>query len=486
MESSRQPRGSAFLLNVPEDILLNILLQLDAEDILIVSQTCRVLHEFTTSNSADYLWHRLLSSSDLPLDIAPYIDRNDLPGVALQAIVTRALRVDHNWRRHDPQIKQLMRLVNVDHVCQMQFIGSDWLAILRRSPVAASLAVWRVGDTKQPYRAASLDIPASSVPLKFSATMQKGCREVLIAFISSTASGTLLSAYTLFLKAQLDDDFGLPSPRAVCNIHRPESEGQFYEVRVVGHIIAAGIPQFVNHILCPTAYRVLFINTLTGGQCLVDPALPDQFAQPHFKLYAQHLVFAGVRNQSTLVVRTHDLPDAIFNNSSPKLSSPRLVSLTAPKAEYETPTTDLDYELSADSTHNISHISAVSFHSFLRGGEDRIWNFPLGRIDLGGAGKPSFVCPFNTHASASAEIVCLGETGRRAVWLERRWTSDEYTLMKATFSPKAKQPVVVEPLLARNLALPFELHMCQCLAFDECTGRVCLALHTGELCMMEF
>ncbi|KAJ6505981.1 hypothetical protein DFH09DRAFT_1200777 [Mycena vulgaris] len=474
--------GSAFLLHLPEDILLNILLLLRAEDILIVSQTCRVLHEFTLNS--DYIWHQLTHNFDLPLDIEPYVDRSNLPGPTLQRIVTRALRVDRNWRRVNPRIKKLTRLVGVENVCQMQFIGSHWLVILRRLPTAASLAVWRVADTKHAYRAAILDIPASSVPLKFSATMQKGCREVLIAFISSTGTGTLLSAYSLFLKSQMDDDFGVPPPRGICSIHRLESEGQFYEVKTCNQIIAVGIPKFINHIFSPAAYRILFINTLTSGQFLVDPNLPDQFAQLHFKLYPRQLVLAGVRNQSTLVVRTHDLPEVILLNRAPKL--PVLVTLAAPNAEYETPIADLDYELSADSTHNISHISSIAFHSLLRRAEDYIFHFPLDRVRQSGSRKPSFIYPFNTHASSSAVIVCLGESGRRAVWLERRWTSDEYTLMKGIFSPKGDKPVVIEPLLARNLALPFELHMCQCLAFDESTGRVCLALHTGELCMLEF
>jgi hypothetical protein len=237
----------------------------------LFGQTCRVLHEFTLNS--DYIWHQLLVHSNLPLDIEPYVHLTDLRGPALQAIVTRALRVDHNWRRHNPRIKELTRLANIDNVCQMQFIASQWLVILRRSPAAASLAVWRVADTKDPYRAAFLDIPAPSVPLKFSATMQRGCKEVLIAFISNTGlgTGTLLSAYSLYLKSQMDD-FGLPPPHAICNIYKPESEGQFYEVHVCDHIIAVGIPRLV---LSPSAYRVLFINTLNGEQCLVDPKLTD-------------------------------------------------------------------------------------------------------------------------------------------------------------------------------------------------------------------
>ncbi|KAJ7170664.1 hypothetical protein C8R43DRAFT_980378 [Mycena crocata] len=456
------------LLALPIDILVSILLLLRAEDVLVVSQICRVLHDLALN---DYVWHQLSLPqviSDLPLDLEPYVDRRNLPGPALKAIVTRALRVDHNWRRPNPRIKKLTRLVDTlpDNVLQMQFVGSRWLVILRRS----SLFIWRVADsdTKQAYRAACIDITRPVVPLKFAAAMQRGGREILIALISSTASGTTLSAYSVFVR---HDGFSLPAPRSMCSIYKPKSEGQFHEIHLCGHTIAAAIPQFVNSVLSPTAYRILFVNALTGVQSLVDPGLPEQFTQLHFKLYANQLVLVGVRNQTTLVVRTHDLPV-------------KATSLTPPTAEYETQTIcDLDCHLSADSTHNLSHISSISFHSLVRRADDYIFHFPLG----GGTGtKPSCVYRFSTHTSASAEIVCLGETGCRAVWLERRWTSDEYTLMKATFSPHGRKPVVVEPLLARHLALPFELHMCQSLAFEESTGRVCLAVHTGELYILEF
>jgi hypothetical protein len=332
-------------------------------------------------------------------------------------------------------------------------------------------------------------------------------KEILVALISATMSGTMLCAYS----AYLNDSAGavaLQSPHTVCDIYRPGSEGQFYEVHVCGHIIAAGIPQMVNSELIPAAYRLLFINSVTGVQCLVDPKLPEvsintlfivdrplifqQFTQLHFKVYPRRLVLTSIRNDSTLVVRVHDLPAAVSNITTPS-SEPIILleSLPTPNAEYESPAiSDVDYHLSADSTRSIPHISSISFHSLVRTADDYIFHFPLDRpprhLHDTGPAKPSFVGPFNTHASASAELVCLGETGSRAVWLERRWTSDEYTLMKASFSPDGTNPVVVEPLLARGSALPFELHMCQSLAFEEATGRVCLAIYTGELYILQF
>ncbi|KAJ7227166.1 hypothetical protein GGX14DRAFT_418416 [Mycena pura] len=482
------------LLTLPGDVLLNILLFLSLPDILVVGQLCRGLHEYTLNS--DYLWHQLLRKdpSNLPLDVEPYVDQADIPATMLQKVVTRGLRLDHNWRRSNPRIKALIRIGGMDNVSQMQLIGSDWLVVLRRSP--SSLSVWRVVDTKRAFRTAFIDLPDSTVPLKFAATMHRQCRELSIALISATKSGTLLSAYSIPLNPQVDDSsaatFNLASPRVICNICRPETDGQFYEVHIHSHLIAVGI-----HSVLPPVYRILFINSLTAVQCLVDPEWPEQVTQFHFKVYPRHLVLTGVRSQSTLVVRIHDLPPAMSRsataNSSSLLESVSLIeSLAAPVAEYESPTiSDLDYTLCADSTRNVSHISSISFHSLIRRADDYIFHFPLvcGAKWLegsAGTGKPSFIHRFSTHTSASAEIVCLGETGSRAVWLERRWTSDEYTLMKGTFSPNRGNPVVVEPLLARHLALPFELRMCQALAFEESTGRVCVAVHSGELYILEF
>jgi hypothetical protein len=166
----------------------------------------------------------------------------------------------------------MTRLGDLNNVVQMQFIGADWLVVLRRSP--ASLSVWRVAYTHQPFRAAVIDLPGLYA-LSFCGTLHTGGREALIALISDTRSGTQLTVFSVSLQSQLDYNAGagglLPSPSVICKIFRPESEGRFYEVHVCGRIVAVGIPQFVNHVLVPSAYRILILNSATGGQCLIDP-----------------------------------------------------------------------------------------------------------------------------------------------------------------------------------------------------------------------
>lgn len=91
---------------------------------------------------------------------------------------------------------------------------------------------------------------------------------------------------------------------------------------------------------------------------------------------------------------------------------------------------------------------------------------------------------FPMSRGTSAEIVCLGKTGRRVIWLERKWDTDEFRLMKTTLDPG--QPLArVDMLLAKHLALPFRPQACSSLGFDEGSGRVCLGLHTGELYILE-
>ncbi|KAL1738677.1 hypothetical protein HDZ31DRAFT_78171, partial [Schizophyllum fasciatum] len=92
----------------------------------------------------------------------------------------------------------------------------------------------------------------------------------------------------------------------------------------------------------------------------------------------------------------------------------------------------------------------------------------------GRAGATADVQAFRMDPLVGLDAVCLGRSGRRAVWLERNWETDVFALVKADFGAPAageKRQPVVAPLLPPHLALPFEAHACQSLAFDEARGR---------------
>ncbi|KAF7327747.1 F-box domain-containing protein [Mycena kentingensis (nom. inval.)] len=429
------------LLALPLDILHTIAVELDAPSILNLAQTCRVLHAYVLT--ADYIWHRLHNSNPLPLNIEPYADVAQMPAAACKAATCHALRVDQNWRRVNPSIRQMTRIPDMDNVSQMQLIGSSLLVVLRRFP--ASISIWRVTH-KRAQRVAFLDLPDASVPLKFAATIQND--EVLVALISAMKSGAQLTAYSVALSDETS--FSPAALKQACNIVSKDSV--FYEVHVYAHLIAVGIHSTTNP-------RIMLVNALTRAQCTMNPHLPEGVTQLHLKLVGGatcQLVLTGILNQS-LLIRVHDLPEDGVND------------LASPCTEYRSPViTDFaDYTLCVDSTHPFKQISALSFHTLTsRAPDDYYLRFPKE--------KACIVHRFATHTSASAEIVCLGETGTRAVWLERRWANDQYTLMKAVFGAEEWS---VQPLLGRHLALPFELEKCQCLAFDEATGQVSIAFH---------
>ncbi|CAK5268536.1 unnamed protein product [Mycena citricolor] len=464
----------AALLSLPHDVLINVFILLSAEDLLVLNQTCRSLHEYTMN---DYIWHQLPSAQQLPLVIPPYVNRNLLTGPVLKTLVTHALRVDNNWRRPYPEIRSIARLEEMDNVMKMQFIGSGWLVVLRRSPPA--VAVLRMAGTKQASREASIGLSGYGMPLTFAASMQEHCTHVTIAVILAAARSTRLVVYSVALEA--DPELGIYRPHdLICDISRPEADGPFYEVHIFGHTVAVGIPQIKQDLHRASGYRILTIDTLTGARFSLDPLLTDvsvhphaagpayavcqDLAQVHFKLYPGQLVLTAVRDHTMLVARRHRL----------------VVPLPAPEVEEQIPILPrANYHLSADSTHGSGHLTTLFFRTFGQRAD-------LVRLSLHDKRTHPWVHPFPTHTATSAEMVCLGETGTRAVWLEKQWGTDEFTLMKAIIPLDNTQRVVVEPLLAKHKALPFELRRVQCLALEEATGRVCLTTHFGELFMLQF
>ncbi|OBZ72298.1 hypothetical protein A0H81_07715 [Grifola frondosa] len=92
---------------------------------------------------------------------------------------------------------------------------------------------------------------------------------------------------------------------------------------------------------------------------------------------------------------------------------------------------------------------------------------------------------FGLGTDSSAQLAQVGSFGRRAVWLEHNWETQQNRLMKLAFDPRAGT-LVRGMLLPLDLSLPFTLDMCHSLAFDEVTGRVCLGMYNGDLYILDF
>lgn len=215
--------------------------------------------------------------------------------------------------------------------------------------------------------------------------------------------------------------------------------------------------------------------------------------QLHLELYPKQVILTGVRNSNSIIVRVHDLPRAILDPSedtSESVSEVAALDLGPPVVEHETlEIANVDFTLpSASISYNPSILPVIASSSSqpfanLRTNGAYVFYFPLEE------GGEILMHQFHVADEASADFICLGQTGRRAVWLEHRWRygweAEEFFLMKGGFSPDPDKEPIVAPLLPSHLALPFELHTCQSLAFDEASGLVCLGLHTGELYILE-
>jgi len=284
--------------------------------------------------------------------------------------------------------------------------------------------------------------------------------------------------------------------RLLWSTSRPQGQGSFYEARVSGNIVATAIARFAGPTDPPT-HQILLVNTLTGAQLIVDPELPEALTQLHLELCSERIIMTGVRNWvrnlNSVIVRVHDLPRAILDPPD-KLGEPipdvGASVLGPPVAEHETlEIANVDFTPpSAPLSHNPTFLPLISSSSYQPVGNVRrsgayMFYFPL---DQDGEIR---MRRFHVADRASADFMCLGQTGRRAIWLEHRWEhgweADEFFLMKGSFSPDVDKEPVVAPLLPRHLALPFELHTCQSLAFEEASGLICLGLHTGELYILE-
>ncbi|PBL03629.1 hypothetical protein ARMGADRAFT_1157719 [Armillaria gallica] len=481
---------SSCLLALPEDILLAIFARIPVEDLLSLIQTCRVLHAL---GSTDYVWHQI--KVDLPLDVPPGKDINSISGPELHRAWVRGLRLERNWRRHASQLRKMCRIIHGGIVFRIQFLGSQWLITLSRAPTSAlHLSVWYIGVPGRERRYLSMDVPSATT---FAASLRNDGRDAIVAILMDGTRTTKVKVYSIALESDADSEHSMSHcPQLVSQISQSKSEGTPGEVRIYGDIVVVAIAYFEN-IFNPPTYRFIVLSIKTGSQISICPKLPEHFSHVHFRLFPRHMVIAGMKLHERLVVRIHDLSPVIARLSGlHQSSSPTddLDTFSQYIAEYETDDVpaDSDYTLSDGYlSQNFPCMTALSFHasagSLHRPGTASVFSFPSERDAMcprSHGAMPVHVFP--TPASAVSDIVCIGSSGRRAVWLERRWDTDVFTLMKGTFSPEQKGPTIVEKLLPPHLVLPFEVVSCQSLAFEESTGRVCLGLHTGDLYVLYF
>ena len=311
-----------------------------------------------------------------------------------------------------------------------------------------------------------------------------------------------------------DCDLSLGVLRQYHSCTLPEYMGTISDIKVCGRIVGAAIAKF-SDMSYPPSYEVLLIDAITGSTLLFDPELPQagalannscsikylslsSFLQTFERLalvvYPSCFVLIGVEQGTALVARAYALPSSMRFGGDEGPRGQKSVSgssdfpivqdrdLLITKLElFRFPSSSFDFHVSAEFGNEVSgNLSIVAFDIGIRPGQIRGYVFRVADLPL--AQCRVTVQDFAIPAKTSVDKVCVGKTGRRAVWLQRHWDTDEFDVMKSTFSTSPK----VGALFPKHLAFPFgPLHTCESLAFDEAAGRVAMSLLTGQLYILD-
>ncbi|KAF9777499.1 hypothetical protein BJ322DRAFT_1015641, partial [Thelephora terrestris] len=474
------------------DVLLEVFLRCNVLDILSLKQTCRMLYAL---GSSDYLWHRIVPTIRIPLEIPADVDSNSLSGAELQRIVIKAIRLEHNWRKPTSRITRMTPVLQEPGgvpIDEMRLLpGARWLVTAQRNRplwrLSTTISLWCLEDVDAIYRSAQMEITGTYRDLAI--VSHPDCSWVSLAIGMCIGDHEVIQVHKLPMLGRLDFTHVPQSP--IKSIPRPRDlPGVIHEVSIHGDIVAASFvvaDDALNH-----HHQLLLINYATGVQQMVDPKFVERFTNFSIRLAHGQIILVGILNQS-FAMRIYGLPDTIFpgNTTCPESQGEGLGPIAFSFNVIPTPSLSLPDFAISDSINiprfgRCSRLSMVSFDvrgSHIGGGN--LVHFCTENLNGGGQppSQPQVIEPrkFVVPGSTSIEFVKIGTRGHRAVWLEHDWESQRFRLMKLS-APVASSGVLLPP----DPELPFSPRECQSLAFDEVTGRVCLGLYTGSLYILDF
>ena len=120
-------------------------------------KTCRTLHTF---GGNDYLWHRLISRFNLPLNLPLDAPLSSFSADILQQEAIKAIRLELNWRK---PVSHIHRSCSVskgtrEPYTHMQFLpGGTWLLTAQRyhrllmTRHTTRMSVWSFADADNPH-----------------------------------------------------------------------------------------------------------------------------------------------------------------------------------------------------------------------------------------------------------------------------------------------------------------------------------------------
>lgn len=485
------------LAELPDDVLLLIYAHLGIKDVLALKQTCRGLHAF---GSTDYLWHRLVDRSDLPLDVPVDTPSSKLSSDELQRLVINAIRLQLNWRRPTSEIKRTTSLpVTSDALFEfLQFVpGGRWLLVvqggLRRFEHRnyTRVSFWDLSDITHARCVVMFEFTGkhrgSAVALRNGESLV-----TIVTALNDGGSQDFMQVRSVSIDETmnaLDPMSPLPSIVVSRRLSLPPQP-----IDAHANALIEGISIWDNQLVATVALivpdqeissRIVIANPDAGLARWMRRGPDQPIPLPQARLLDDRMFVFGYSRQE-FVLRIHDLPSwqtghglglesedvtwgKLLKQYSFPLGSNLMDTVHIPSISVDFLTIMVFNE--ADSTQPNVHIVRFPLDGTRSHSEPKVTS---ARVPL----------PLDT----SIRSVSIGTTGRRAVWMEHDLDTTRTRLMKLELggihdgAPELFHGI----LLPADPPLPFSTDACHSLAFDEATCRLCLGLWDSSLQVVDY
>ncbi|KAH7911762.1 hypothetical protein BJ138DRAFT_883503 [Hygrophoropsis aurantiaca] len=481
------------LIDLPADPLLAIFFDLDVEDVLSLKQSCRVLY---TLGSLDCLWHKLVRTCNLPLDIPLGADSSTLSGQELQVIVIKALKLDHHWRKSDARVKQAIPIIRSDtfYVENMHLLpGGKWLISTQHIPSSVGerhtdLTLWCLEDTTSPRSIKTIPIHGRTTSCR--AYYQPVQCKFTIAIALEKDRSMWIEVHHISL-----DNSAVVSTQSESMMLQPvASDGPFLvtllDMRIYGDVLGATYYQDLGQGRAHTV-NVYLCNLVTGATTTFKAYTEEwSYNRPCFELFRDQFALAS-HDPSETIVSFYDIPSSIIsahpNSDSSANPNRGHMSEDLLSARFRpSRCSSFHHRISSGSVeHGIPILNIMMFDWLSQEGTVDRFSPPIH--------ETRFSDRFNIDSQAfdlytqGITAVQLGATGRRAVWVDaggdswmlRKWSAPRYCRGE-------ELPDGVSVLMPSSSGLPFNLKDISKVAFDEATCRLCISVTTGGLYVCDF
>ncbi|KAF5358452.1 hypothetical protein D9756_001719 [Leucocoprinus leucothites] len=406
-----------------------------------------------------------------------------------------------------------MRIDHGDILSRIQLLRQDWLITLSRNQTTDTtyLSAWHLNGSTDSHCAAKVEVAGH--PSKFAAAVRNGGNSVIIALFNNYRISGGVEIFSLSLTDDyIFEDAPVSPLKRVAEISYSDKpapgydsldhRGMFVEVQVNNNLVAVSLAR-INRSGPPLTYQIILVDMCSLAAVVISKTIAEDVTCSRFifKLLPSHIaiLFSG-QNEGSLYWQ--DIRDALKLCSSAgtlALNGTRHTTFFMDRLPiFDIGTLQPTYTSGFfGMLHDVFFTAEVirttqSTLGIISRRLERLWAFRLTLSPASPGWAPSLQVSLELTSSLrlktglNIENLALGRTGYRMVLLERSWETDEYKLKKVTLPmPGRRTNVAVHDLIPSQVALPFELHQCISIWFEEATGRVCFGLHTGQMYLLD-